>query len=324
MSDVPKHQTLGRRILWTLLGLVAGLTLLFLLLKKSGATLPGIAQAIGSVPWPMYLLIMVAQSLMVLLAAIKWRIVLSETLHQQTIPLGPATSATATGALLGQLISIQVSVPIVRAWIARKHGISAHAAAGTSLFEQSLELLTLGLAALAGLVLITFGAVFATISMLVIFVVGVPALKPTLRVIARVLRQIGKLVRMGSAFTLLADGLNQAANQSPAVLHKLMGLSLLRYILIAGLNVGLMVILLPGLDPLPLLVSFPLILLVSSVPFLPAGLGITEVTWASALFLQGIDAATAAEAAVSLRIVTIGGFLLAYPLLVLAGHKSYR
>ncbi|EEE35636.1 conserved hypothetical protein [Rhodobacteraceae bacterium KLH11] len=324
LSDRPRHLTRNKRIRWTLAGSIAGCALLIVLLDLTGATLAGITHVLRGISWPVYVLIMAAQSLIVLIAAMKWRIVLSETLGNQTIPLGAATSATATGALFGQVISIQVSVPIVRAWVARRYGISAHAAAGTSLFEQSLELLTLGLAALAGLTLVAFGTVAAIGIMLMLLVIGVPLMKPALRLMAKVVRQAGKWIKAGSAFTVLSDGLNHAANQSPAVLHKLMGLSLIRYVLIAALNVGVVWMLLPKLDPLPLFVSFPLILLVISLPFLPAGLGIAEVTWASALFVQGIDAATAAETAVSLRIVSIGGFLLAYPFLFLLGYKSQQ
>ncbi|WP_260027141.1 flippase-like domain-containing protein [Ruegeria conchae] len=324
MSDGTKTLTRNKRLRWTLAGLIAGLALLVVLIQKSGATLSGISQVLGGVPWPIYALIMLTQSIIVVAAAMKWRIVLSETLDIQTISLGTATSATATGALLGQIISIQISVPIVRAWVASKSGIRARAAAGTSLFEQSLELLTLGIAVLAGLVFVALGAAFATFSLIVLLGVVVAALKPVLRGSALVVHRIRVMIGEGAALTSLADGLNQAADQRSVVLHKLMGLSLLRYVLIAGLNVGLMVMFLPGLDPMPLFVAFPLILLVSSIPFLPAGLGVTEVTWASALFLQGIDAATAAEAAVSLRIVTVSGFLLCYPLLAAAGFRRHQ
>lgn len=305
-----------------LAGLLSGLALLVVLLQASGATPSGILRTLGAIHWPFYALIMAGQSVMVLIAALKWRIVLSETLNYKAISLGAATSATATGTLLGQVLSIQISVPIVRAWVARKYGIGAHAAAGTSLFEQSLELLTLGLAALTGVLLVTFGPVVAGIVMLALLLVWVPILKPTLRFSSQAVRAIGKFLRIGSATTILADGLNQAADQSPAVLQKLIGLSVLRYALIAVFNVGIVMMLLPGLDPLPLFVAYPLILLLSSVPFLPAGLGVAEVTWTSALLLQGIDAATAAETAVSLRIVSFGGFLLAYPFLLLMGRKT--
>ncbi len=309
----------AERLRWSLAGLAAGLAILLVVLGASGATLDGLGNVVAGVPWGVWPAIALTYAILLGLAAWKWRIVLAETLAGRTVPPGTALSATATGALLGQVISIQVSTPIVRAWAARRHGIGARAAAGTSLFEQALELLTLALAAAASVVLAASGERLwaAALALVVLLAVGTALLAPLLRLGAAILRALPF-----APAAMLADALAAAAAQRPAILRQLMALSLMRYVLLTALNVGVLMILVPGLDPVALAVVFPLILLVSSIPFLPAGLGLAEATWAGALALQGVDAVSAAEAALALRIVTLTGFVAVYPLLALAGRRD--
>ncbi len=314
----------GRRLRWSWAGFFAGLILLAILMRGSGATLAGLESILSTTPLSVWVASAALNIGIVVVAAIKWRMVLSETNSGNSLPLGAAISATATGALLGQAISIQVSLPIVRAWTARRFGIGAGPAAGTSLFEQSLELLTLAIAALASVILVVFGGKlwWAAAVFVSLLVAATLVLPPVLRAVAAALRMLSLPSTLGRLTGLLADSLDLAARQRPFVLRRLMALSLIRYSLITCLHVLLLVAFLPGLDPVPLIAAFPLILLVMSLPFLPAGLGVTEVTWTGALLVQGVDPATAAEAALALRVIATGGFLIVYPALWLAGYGA--
>lgn len=314
----------GARLRWSLAGFAAGLALVILLLAVSGASGDGILSALSLIPWPAYVAIAATQAVIVVLAAWKWRIVLTEILDGRTVPVGAAVGATATGALIGQVISIQVSTPIARAWTARRHGISARAAAATSLFEQALELLTLAVAAAASIALaVSGGQVWvAGLVMLALLAAGTYAIRPTLAGGGWAVARLPVPERFAAGRTQVALALAQAAAQRPAILRRLMAISLMRYVALLGLNVGIVLLILPGADPVGLVVAFPLILLLSSLPFLPAGLGAAEVSWAGVLVAQGFGPAEATEAAIALRVVSLFSFLLIYPVLFFAGRRS--
>ncbi|GFE66212.1 lysylphosphatidylglycerol synthase domain-containing protein [Litoreibacter roseus] len=312
--------------LWIALGsgLIGAVASLFMLRSSLSSILlePAVLSANAEAPLPAiaYLYMAVVQAGIVSLAALKWKMVLAETrVSGQSIPLGAAVAATANGALIGQTISIQVSTPIVRAWVARRFGISARAAAGTSLFEQSLELVTLGIVATASVVMVAAGGALP-VALIVVFgliVLVTIAIRPILAALTKALVRAGTVLpaRLGKFTKVIADGLSLAAAQNRSILARLMNLSLLRYLLLLGLNLAIVKMILPQIPLLPLVQAFPLILLVSSLPFLPAGLGATELTWASVLILNGADAAGAAETALALRVVSLASFLLVYPYL---------
>lgn len=108
-------------------------------------------------------------------------------------------------------------------------------------------------------------------------------------------------------------------------MFQLTGLSLLRYLLLAGLNVVVLVQLAPQADPLVLLAAFPLVQLLTALPVVPAGLGLVEMTWSGVLLTQGLGPAEVAGAALALRLVTTAGFLAVVPVLLapmLAGLRG--
>ncbi|NJM84289.1 MAG: hypothetical protein HC844_19205 [Tabrizicola sp.] len=121
---------------------------------------------------------------------------------------------------------------------------------------------------------------------------------------------------MERALLKLAAGFAAAARLSRGVLLRITGLSFLRYVLLASLNVLVLSALVSGVDSLALLLAFPLVLFVMSLPVFPGGLGVVELTWAGVLVAQGVSPATAAEAALALRIVSTFGFFLAAPWLL--------
>ena len=322
MGDISDTAPRGAKLRWNLAGIAAGLGILILVFSISGASLSGILTSLQKVSWVTYVAAGLSLALIVVLAAWKWKIVLDETLDGQSLPLGLATSATATGALLGQIISIQVSVPIVRAWIARRRGIGVHAAVGTSLFEQMLELVTLGFAAIASVVLIaTSGSIWVALAALgALCICGTLAIRPTLALGATILNWLPAPTILAGGKDRLSTGLKLMSDQRASALGLLMAISLFRYAAITALNVGIMIAIAPSIDPMPLIIAFPIILLAASLPFLPAGLGAAELSWVGALVLQGIDPAQATEMAITLRVVSLAAYFGVYPFLYMAGH----
>lgn len=324
MTDDPETVNRGAKLRWNLAGIAAGLGIVLVVFSVSGASLGGISKFLQSVSLLTFFAVGLALALTVILAAWKWKIVIDDALDDRTLPFGQATSATATGALLGQVVSIQVGVPIVRAWTARRNGISVHAAVGTSLFEQMIELVTLGFAAIASVVLIlTSGNIWIAVAALgVLCFCGTFAIRPILIAGAAVLNWL-RLPEFATTFKdRLTNGLKQISKQKSSALGLLMGISLLRYIVIAAVNVGIMIAITPTIDPLLLIVAHPLILLAVSLPFLPAGLGAAELSWVGVLVLQGIDPAQATEIAITHRVVGLTSYIGVYPFLYLAGHFS--
>lgn len=305
-----------RHVLATLL-LSSGL--LVALVWWSGLSAAGLWHAIRAVPVWAFLPIAAIQAAIVTFAALKWRLVIANT-EGAALTLRDAVAATTLGTLAGQVLPIQVVTPLARAWVVGKSGITAGRAIGTSLLEQSFELLVLASMALAALVATAGGlslplaaAISLASAALMTLLVG-PALAAAAWVFnAIAAQQEGYMHRAASR---LSDGLAAAARLPRRVLLQITGLSFLRYAMLASLNVVVLGALVPGVDKLVLLLAFPLILMVMSLPVFPGGLGILELSWVGLLVAQGESPAAAAEAALALRILTTFCFFLVAPLLL--------
>ncbi|WP_413719775.1 lysylphosphatidylglycerol synthase transmembrane domain-containing protein [Silicimonas sp. MF1-12-2] len=308
---------------WNYLGFAAGAGLLAFLMFFSDASWQGFLDALARTSFPFLMLLALFQGLIITLAAMKWRIVIAQTSSaEKNVPLGPAISATATGVLIGQVISIQVGVPVARIWVAKKFGLNAKAATGSSLYEQALDLLTLVFAALASILATFLNASILLLSLLACLLMPVAVL--TLPIISApctaLLNRFDPPPYLDGVRRIVVESLSAIARQDTGALMWLAALSLVRYILITIVNVWIVVSLLPEVDWLTLTSSIPLILLAMSLPFLPAGLGLTEITLGGILVLQGVDPARAVEVALAARVVLISGFILSYPFLILMGQ----
>ena len=299
----------------------AGLGLFLCLAIVGGVTLEDLGTALGQVPLPGYVLIAAAQALLIVLAAAKWRILLRmTTASRQVLCARDAVAATTLGVLAGHAIPLQVAMPAVRAWIARRHSISPQLAIGTSLLELVFEVIVLIAMAVMGLSIYLAGFPwFGGLLIMAVLVSGLTLMTgPVLAGGARLVGGAARAgdTRAGQALARLARGLHGAATLPRNTLWRLTGLSFVRYTLMAGLNVLILMQLLPGIDPWPLIVAYPLVLLMLSLPLTPGGLGLTEITWTGVLIDAGVPAPAAVGAALSLRLIASLGFLLAVPFLV--------
>jgi uncharacterized protein (TIRG00374 family) len=297
--------------------IVLSVGLLASLVWWSGLTAAGLWQSIRAVPIWVYLPIAACQMTVVALAAVKWRLVIANTCGA-SLTLMDATAATALGTLAGQVLPIQLVTPLARALVASRVGIAPGRAVGTSLLEQSFEILVLSCMALAALI-----ATAGTIALPPAIAISAAAAVALTLLVGSALGVSAQLLGVASAklsgrvqdfFSKLAQGFASAADLPRLLLLQITGLSFIRYALLASLNILILGELLPNINSLALFLAFPLVLLVMSLPVFPGGLGVVELTWAGVLVAQGETPATAAEAALALRIVSTFGFFLAVPL----------
>ncbi|MFV2054387.1 lysylphosphatidylglycerol synthase transmembrane domain-containing protein [Aliiroseovarius sp. YM-037] len=296
--------------------LLAGLTI------KSGLTPAGLMQAIGRVPAWAYVLIAFVQGAIIFLAALKWCLILSN--NGNGLPIREATRATTLGAMGGQVMPIQLVTPVARAWIARKQGIAPARAIGTSLLEQVFEVIALAAMGLAAFVTSVFYMTFLA-SVLLSLMVAITLtlfIRPGLALAQSAFAALAKLV--SEKFNRFAEGFANARLLSRKLLFHLMGLSMVRYSLLAGLNVFVLGQLAPNVDHMVLLAAYPLVLLLMSLPFFPGGLGVVELTWVGVLVAAGEATASASEAAIALRIISTFGFLLIAPVLIILPEQRKK
>ena len=307
-----------------LISLSLSLALLAALAVFSGLTLDGVIQMIARIPAWAYVLIALTQGTVIFFAALKWCMILSA--GGKGLATREATRATTLGALGGQIMPIQLVTPVVRAWIARKHGITSARAIGTSLLEQVIEVITLSAMAFAAFTTQLFGMTFisSVAFALTVAIVFTLLIHPGLAIAQTSCKAISALVTswISTRLIWLADGFAKARTLSHQLLFYLMGLSVLRYALLAGLNILVLAQLVPEVDRMVLFAAYPLVLLLMSLPFFPGGLGVVELTWSGVLMAAGENPASASEAALALRVVTTFGFLLIAPVLILLPEQQ--
>ncbi len=323
VSKMDRAATSNRRnILTYLIWAGIGVAIIVTLFSVSGLTIAGLVATIISVPLWIYVVLAILQAAILLLASVKWRIVLGQfPIGGRVLPLRDALAGTTLGTLAGQVLPIQLVTPFARAWVAQPHQISTTRAVGTSVFEQVFEvvvLLTMGLVSVLVLVA-KLGPVLSGLSALIVGLVVVTLIAPVFHILRKFsLWFSGYLPTMAAkSFSSVEKALQQASAFPKRVLFQLTMLSFLRYLGMVTLNVWIISVLAPGSDILLLVLAYPTVLLVMSMPFIPGGLGIVEVTWAGVLVAQGIEPADAVVVALSLRVVSTIAFLAVAPLLLM-------
>lgn len=321
-ADIEVKHPLGVGAVYSVLRwLLLGVVLLAVVIVVGDVTVSGVIKALNSVSAWIYAPIALMQAVVIILAAQKWCLILRATAeHEKALRLTDAVAATTLGALAGQVLPIQLSTPAARAWIARRHNMSALRAVGTSAFEQVFEVLVLismGVVAIAANILGATTGMMVVMAVLIVLVLTA-LIRPVLHVASRVTQMVAKcFARTTPALiSALADGFSKTAALRYGLLLQLTGLSFVRYVLMAALNVGVLLLLAPDVSAVTLLIAYPTVLFLMSLPFFPGGLGVVELTWVGILISQGIDTGPAAETAITLRIVTTFGFVLIAPVLL--------
>lgn len=293
--------------------LALALAIVALLAHLGGVGLADMARRIARAPLWAFGAAALAQAAIIVMAAHRWAAILASlSPGAPGLGLRDSTAATTLAVLAGQVLPIQVITPLVRAWFAARRGVPALRAAGSSVFEQAFEVLVLvSMAIMAGLIgAFADSPALAGAAALTIIAALVLAIRPVLRLAAR------GCAGLGGRLAGLGAGLAALGGWSDGLLIWLSGLSFARYGLMAALNVGLLSFLAPDVGVTVLVLAFPLVLLVMSLPIFPGGLGVVELTWSGTLIAAGMAPGAAVEAALSLRVISTAAFFAAAPFLV--------
>ena len=308
-----------------------GLLILIALAVWADVALADLWRAARRIRWWEFLIFAVMQGGVLILAAWKWRLILRRLPGTATtadttpatgdgaaLPMRDAVSATTLGTLAGQVLPIQVATPVIRTLAARRHGIAPARALGTSIFEQVFEVIVLAVMAALSAMILVLGINSGQAAVLALAAVAiVTGLLPQMLHLGAWGLRFLPLGRFGAT---LADGFSRAATLPRDALAVLTLLSFARYLLLVGFSVWCLYRLLPGIDPVPLVLAFPVILAIVSLPFIPAGLGLVEMSWAGVLAAAGVGVGEAAVAVIVLRLVGIASFLVTVPFLT--GSRS--
>lgn len=318
-----------RSQLWFALSISACAVLgLIALFWGSGASFANFAALCTRIPLWAYGVIALAQATIVILAAIRWRMLLQAVSPQgETLSLRPAAAATASAAIVGQILPIQLCTPVIRAWFASRFDIPVLRSLGTSALEQTFQLLVLVSAAVLSVLFLvpTIGWMVNAISSILILIAMVVFVRFALRLASKLLESIAdhRASLLSQTASRLKQGFENAAQLPDQILLSVTTLSLFGYAVLAALNT-LLLSAISGVDILPLLIAYPLILFLMSLPFFPGGLGVVEVTWAGVLAREGLPFDQAVEAALALRVVSTLGFFLISPLLLIGLQPQKR
>lgn len=301
-----------------ILPFVAAIAILVAASALANLSVAGLSAQILALPAWVFAGIVFAQFATVLIGSYKWKLALAGT--GAHIGLRDAVAATSLGVLLGQFLPMQVVTPLSRAWIATRAQIDALRSVSTSLVEQATEVLVLCLMVLFGVAMGASGQIALPV---VALLIGALLLafglwrNPggwTTKVLAAADVWVEKA---GGPKGRLSQTRRALSGIGAPLLGGLIGLGAMRFVLFAALNVVVLALLVPRADPLILLASYPVVLLLMSLPIFPGGLGVVEATWSGVLIAQGIPAPEAFAAAIALRIVSTAGFLVIAPILVM-------
>ena len=292
--------------LWT----AASLVLLLALFPAFGATPAAIADALASAPWTMYAAVLALTVVNQLAGAQRWRLAAVRlSAGHATYGLRHAFETTALGALLGQVVPIQLTTAMVRGLMGDAAKGGARIAAGATAYEQAFDFLVLLPAGLAGAAALLTGRSnpVSAASMLGAAACSAAAAPQLFRLARTVAVSAGRACR-GRAALLLDDVSSSlsAAAMVPFGTSLVLGtLSLARMGCMAGRVVVVAAALAPDADSLSIALAYPTVGIIGALPVTPAGLGVVEWSWSGLLAHAGASPADSVTAAISLRLVNL-------------------
>lgn len=312
-------------------GIVLAAILLWLIFRQPDVSATTILSLMRGVSlWGLIMVVGLTLAIFTL-SAYQWReaLRLSATKPEEEVqpPLSTLTHFTALGALLGMLIPMQASIPLVRSAMMRLHDETSLVRSGaTSIVEQGFALfipLVLsipGILALQGIISETIFVLIAGGCLVVGWGLVVSAMPATTRVLIMLYERMPdqhllkrlRILRYGfdSLSNIVDTALFQRRNLSQFYL-----VAIVRYIV---LMMRIMLMLLLFQVDLPIIYALymvPTIQVMQLVNLTPGNLGLREWTWVGLLHMAGIDASTAANFALAQRLLIVVAIVISNILL---------
>jgi hypothetical protein len=267
-----------------------GAVLLWLFLLLTGMTGQELALALRNLRPVPILGISAAVALSTAAGAEKWRLVEGH-LSGRYPTRRHAFGLSALGSALGQFMPAPVASALVRG--GGTHlltGAGGRRGALSSVWEQVFDIGVIVMATVPALIALRLGDFRA-------FLLGAPVLAAVGdRLIGKSTRFVGRILP-GLAGPLLDASLSQ----------KLYRLSLIKFLALIGMTLGVADAIGSSIPPLPLAAAIPPVAVAGTLSFVPAGLGVNEWSFVFVLGLSGIAQHTVATFALMNRLLV--GFL---------------
>ncbi|HEY3798517.1 MAG TPA: lysylphosphatidylglycerol synthase domain-containing protein [Caulobacteraceae bacterium] len=273
--------------------IVVGAGLLWLFLRLTGIDAADLSRAVRALR-PLPLVVILASTVLSTAAGSeKWRLVEGRLAHAAPTRRY-AFGLTAVGAALGMFMPAPVASALVRGGGAHLlTGAGGRRGAFSSAWEQLFDIGVIALAAIPALVALQLGDFR-------VFLFGAPVLAVLCDRLVGVATRIARRVLPAAAGPLL----------DPALTLKLYRLSLVKFVALVGMTLGVAAAIQSTIPPLTLAAAIPPVAIAGTLSFVPAGLGVNEWTFVVILGLSGIAAHTVATFAVMNRLL-VGGMSIA-------------
>jgi hypothetical protein len=244
-------------------------------------------------------------ALNIYLSSVKWRLTddVLRSDNEQPVSGELAFTSTAFGVALGQLLPAAIGMSTARTLASSLYGRALRRGTFGTLFEQSFDLLAVGVLAIPSVVILTFHrssgtwlALAIPMSLGVVWMVG-----KLLDTLNNIDVEIDQTVRWKRT---LAD-IKHSGLMRGALGRKLMMVAFARFVLVV-LAAGETTAAIHAAIPLGYLaVAMPLGLLAMVTGVTPGGIGIVEFTYVGMLHLLGIPFSVATEWALAARVLSI-------------------
>ena len=295
-----------RRLLLGVASAALSIFLIVLLMKVGKIDFRATLQQLRSVSWISFSSIAALTGLHVYLSSLKWRYVDATLRRPSDAVLSRTTSfaLTAIGVALGQVLPVQLSTSAVRTLGTYFQGGALKRGTGGTLFEQSFDVFIVGFLAIAsGLTRFMRGGgmMWASCAFAMI-AIGLFAIGPAVTIIrGQVASLTAGSVAPRSRILRSFANLHTSGLLSPGLARRLMALSAARFVIQVLMAAQAAQAIGAQIPVWHLAAAMPFVIIACVIVITPGGLGVNELTYATALHLFGTPLAVGAQWALANR-----------------------
>lgn len=303
----------ARSTLISLGSLGLGAFLIWLLVMTSGISLGSMYSCLASVKGTTLVQIVLLLALNAYLSSQKWRLV-DSVLRAKTdlVPSNfEAFAMTSIGTTLGQILPIQVSMPLVRTFGTWMHGRAIRRGTLGTYFEQLFDLSFVGFMAIPslGTYFMHGGGLFWLVVALPVALLAIYSGGMVLKTASRVTTGIHARMRSFSWIPNLTP-IDEHSPLEPWLGQKLMLLSALRYMVLVIMAQETTAAIHANIPIWHLAVAMPFAVLATAIGITPGGLGITEFTYTGVLHALGTSLAVTSQWALVNRLLIFAAAMI--------------
>ena len=297
-----------------------GVVLLALLMRISRIDLRLTLQQLESVRWISFAKVVLLNALLVLASTEKWRSI-DTTLRSSTDSLQPRSASfalTSVGLALGTLLPLQVAMATARTLGTYVHGSPIKRGTAGTFYEQSFDILAVCFLAVASVITRVFsgGETLWIISAAILTGLALLTVQPLMRVIQWFadtcrIKVASSENRLGVALRDFLE-FQHSALFNVGLARRLVVLSLARYVVIVLMSIQTAEAIGLHIPLWQMAAAIPFVVIASVIALTPGGLGINELTAATALIFFGTQLAVGSQWILANRVlVTVSYWVVA-------------